>query len=78
METRKSDNITATPTRKDNNTSDRPSDRKQGKGKKSKINKNYYAVFGRMARTGEEQDKNLGMEKNTEREQTEKTLARKK
>jgi len=82
METRKSDNITATPRRKDNNTSDRPSDRKQGKGKKSKINKNYYAVFGRMARTGEEQDmaektKNLGLEKNTLREQTEKTLARK-
>jgi len=83
METRKSNNITATPTRKDNSTSNRPSNRKQGKGKKSKTNENYYAVFGRMAdRTGEAQDtvdktKKLGVELNTEREQTGKTSVRK-
>ena len=68
--------------RKDNNTSDRSSDWKQGKGKKSKINKNYYALFGRMAGTGEEQDraqktKNLGVEMNTERDEREKNSVRK-
>jgi hypothetical protein len=83
METRKSDDITAMPTRKDTNTSDRPSDQKQGRGKKSKINENYYAVFGRMAdRTGEAQDtvdktKNLGVEMNTERKKTGRTSIRK-
>ena len=57
METRNSGNITATPTRKDNNTSGRLSDQKKGKGKKLKTNTNYYMVFGRMAdMTGETQD----------------------
>ena len=75
MESRKSDDITATPPRKDNNTSGWLCNRKQGKGKKSKTNENYYVVFRRMTRTGEEQDvaektKNLGVEKNTQREQT--------
>ena len=83
METRKSNNIMATPTRKDNNTSGWLSKQKKGKGKKSKPNKNYYAVFGRMAdMTGKAQDavdktKNLGMEMNTEREQTVRTTVSK-
>ena len=82
METRKSNDITATLSRKDNTTPDRPNERTQGKGKKSKSNENFYMIFGKMVRTGEEQDmaekiKNLMAEKNAQREHTEKTLARK-
>ena len=66
METRKSNNITETSIRKDNNTSNRPSDRKQGKRNKPKKNKYFYVVFGRMVNImGEEQDtadKNKNME----------------